>query len=64
MWQFIISGYVPGTNIQITFDMVALAASIGLLLLLVNSLLQRRIHINRELKELMRRIETIKEISL
>ena len=23
MWQFIVSGYVPGTELQITFDIIA-----------------------------------------
>jgi hypothetical protein len=23
MWQFIVSGYIPGTDIQITFEMIA-----------------------------------------
>ncbi len=28
MWQFIVSGYVPGTTVQITFDHVANIAAI------------------------------------
>jgi len=57
MWQFIISGYIPGTDLQITFDVLAsfgISALTALALLLV---IRHRIQINKEIKKIIADIE-------
>jgi hypothetical protein len=64
MWQFIISGYVPGTDVQITFDIIATFASIFVFSLLLIFAVEKRIMIKREIAEIIAYMERLKEISL
>ena len=66
MWQFIISGYIPGTDIQITFDIIATFGLSALGALVVLTAIKHRLHINKELKKIITDLERqrISDISL
>ncbi len=64
MWQFIISGYVPGTELQITFDLIATFSVVffGTVFLLV--VFKRYKTIKQEIEDIVAYMERLKEISL
>lgn len=66
MWQFIISGYIPGTDLQITFDVIATFALSALSALFVLTVIKHRVKINKEIKKIIADIEKqrISDISL
>ena len=47
MWQFIISGYIPGTDFQITFEMFELFIIISLGIAVSYNLIKQVIHVYR-----------------
>jgi len=57
MWQFIISGYIPGTDLQITFDVLASFGVSALTALALLSVIRHRIQINKEIKKIIADIE-------
>ena len=57
MWQFIISGYIPGTDLQITFDVLASFGISALTALALLSVIRHRIQINKEIKKIIADIE-------
>ena len=66
MWQFIISGYIPGTDLQITFDVIATFALSAFTALAILSAIKHRKQINKEIKKIIADIEKprISDISL
>lgn len=66
MWQFIISGYIPGTDLQITFDVLATFAFSALLALVLITAIKHRVQINKEIKKIIADLEKqrISDISL
>jgi hypothetical protein len=42
MWQFIILGYVPGTDIQIGFDLMARLLAIATIVYLTNLMIKEK----------------------
>ena len=64
MWQFIISGYIPGTNVQITFDTILIFSLSVSAVLLALTLLRRNQTIQQEILQLSVKIKRLREISL
>jgi len=66
VWQFIISGYLPGTDLQITFDVLATFAGTVIFVLLILTTLKKHKQVNRELRKIITDLEQqkIREISL
>ena len=64
MWQFIISGYVPGTDIQITFDIIATFVGVFVASIILWVTLRRQKTIRHEINDMIARVEHFKEISL
>jgi hypothetical protein len=64
MWQFIISGYVPGTDVQITFETLMTFSLSTFATLLVFSTLQKSRTAEREILALTAKINRIRKISL
>lgn len=66
MWQFIISGYIPGTDLQITFDVLATFALTALGVLVLYIAIKHRVQINREINKIISDLEKqrISDISL
>jgi hypothetical protein len=66
LWQFIISGYIPGTDLQITFDVLATFAFSALGALFVLTVIKHRVKINKEIKKIIADLEKqrITDISL
>lgn len=66
MWQFIISGYIPGTDLQITFDVIATFAFSAFLALVLLTAIKHRVQINKEIKKIILDLEKqrISDISL
>lgn len=50
MWQFIISGYVPGTDVQISFDILATFVLVTLSVFLIWLLTYEQLYVMREVK--------------
>lgn len=65
MWQFIISGYIPGTTVQITFE-IFLLFSLSTASAFALWLLARHYHLTRQdaRRLLLEKIEHIHNISL
>lgn len=64
MFYFIVSGYIPGTDIQISFDMIifliaSVAVSLGLCILIRNTFRH-----TRELLVAVQNMRTIEELAL
>lgn len=66
MWQFIISGYIPGTDLQVTFDVIATFALTAFLTLALLTAVKHRVQINKEIKKIISDMEKqkISDISL
>lgn len=64
MWQFIISGYVPGTDIQITFDTIASIAGLFLVAALLDLLIMQRRSMEQEILRSMRKIHDFRKWSI
>ncbi|MCA9346596.1 hypothetical protein KC960_03845 [Candidatus Saccharibacteria bacterium] len=66
MWDFIITGYFPGTDIQVSFDMIAVFALSFLTTLLLISLAKHHKSFRKEIAFIIQRnnSERIREISL
>lgn len=66
MWQFIISGYIPGTDLQITFDVLTTFALTAFLTLVLLTTVKHRVRINKEIKKIIADMEKqrISDISL
>ena len=61
MFYFIVSGYIPGTDIQVTLEMLALALACVLTAILLTSHI---ITMVRETRELVQKLQMIERISL
>ena len=57
MWQFIISGYIPGTELQVTFDVISTFALSTFSVLLLFTVIKHRKQINREINKIIADIE-------
>ncbi len=64
MWQFIVSGYIPGTDIQVTFDMFASLAGLFACVALVGILIRYRSSFRHDMQNAIAKLERIREISL
>lgn len=64
MWQFIISGYVPGTDVQVTFGVIAVFTSTFLGTLSFLGILRRHKTLRADIALIMARLDYFKEISL
>lgn len=64
MWQFIISGYVPGTNIQITFELLLTFSLLVLSIVASIWLFHKTKTVENEIRSLSAKINRIREISL
>lgn len=64
MWQFIISGYVPGTDLQITFDIIATFGAAFVLCLMLWITIKRQLAIRRDINQIMSKFDQIHKISL
>ena len=64
MWQFLISGYVPGTDFQVTFDTIGTICGILFILVLLRTLLKRQKTVQREIMRTMSDIERFRRLSI
>lgn len=64
MWQFIISGYVPGTNFQITFDVIINFVIILIGLLIIRTEIKRQLKFHRQITKIINHSDHIQNISL
>ena len=53
MWQFIILGYLPGTDIQIGFDSIARLLAIVALFYLSSLLVKEKRHLKNQFQDLI-----------
>jgi hypothetical protein len=64
MWQFIISGYLPGTDVQITFETLVTFSLSALFTFVAINWFRRNKTVERQLIALSAKINHIREISL
>ncbi len=62
MWQFIILGYVPGTDIQIGFDLLARFLAIVSVIFLTSLLFKEKKHSQMNSKQ--QNIESLNQITI
>lgn len=63
MWQFIISGYVPGTDIQINFDILATFSMSFVLFIILRIIIKHHLIVRREINEIIKKSEKLNRIS-
>ncbi|MDO8265322.1 MAG: hypothetical protein Q7T41_00085 [Candidatus Saccharibacteria bacterium] len=63
MWQFIISGYVPGTDIQINFDILATFSMSFVLFIIFRIIIKHHLIVRREINEIIKKSENLNRIS-
>jgi hypothetical protein len=64
VWQFLISGYVPGTNFQVTFDTIETIFGILVVIFLLRVLTNRQKTFEREIMRTMSDIERFRRLSI
>ena len=64
MWQFIISGYIPGTDIQVTFENIALLSGGFILCIILGILIKREIKLHQTIKSLTTERNSFETIAL
>lgn len=63
VWQFIISGYVPGTDIQINFDILATFSMSFVLFIILRIIIKHHLIVRREINEIIKKSEKLNRIS-
>ncbi len=62
MWQFIISGYVPGTDVQLNFDVLATFAMSFMLFVILRIIVKHHLIVRREINEIIKKSENLQNI--
>lgn len=64
MWQFIVSGYIPGTNFQVTFVLFQLVVGIAVIVYLLYVLLKQNGQLKQNTSDTALTIKNIGVISV
>ncbi len=64
MWQFIVSGYIPGTNIQVTYDFFELIMGVLSIGYLFRALMDRNVRLKKTALDTALTIKNIGVISV
>jgi hypothetical protein len=63
VWQFLISGYVPGTEFQITFDTIAGILCVFLLVIALQTELKRSSSMQKQILKTSKAVHEFRKLS-